>query len=81
MNKPNAFYIGSSRKTIIEPFSTDALAWQTNTIKYLGVYIPTNYGDTNSIVNENFLLILNEMKFILNIWTSGGLIYCEKLPS
>ena len=73
MNKSNAFYIGSSRKTIFRRFSTDGLTWQTNTIKYLGVYIPINQGDNISVVNENFLPIFNEMKSILNIWTSRGL--------
>ena len=72
-NKSNAFYIGSSKKTIFIPFSTDGLTWQTNTIKYLGVNIPINHGDNISFVNENFLPILNEMKSVLNIWTSRGL--------
>ena len=54
MNKSNAFYIGSSRKTIFKPFTTDGLTWQTNTIKYLGVNIPINHGDNISFVNENF---------------------------
>ena len=79
MNKSNAFYIGSSRKTIFKPFFTDGLTWQTNTIKYLGVNISVNHGDNISFVNENFLLILNEMKSILNIWTSRGLTLPGKI--
>ena len=64
LNKSNAFYIGSSRKTIFKLFSADGLTWQTNTIKYLGVNIPINHGDNISFVNENFLPILNEMRSI-----------------
>ena len=79
MNQSNTFYIGSSRKTICNPFSTDELTWQTNTIKYLSVYIPINHGDIISVVNENLLPILNEMKSILNIWTSRGLTLLEKI--
>ena len=79
MNKSNAFYIGSSRKTIFKPFSTDGLTWQTNTIKYLGVNIPIIHGDNISFVSKNFLPILNEMKSILNIWISRGLILLGKI--
>ena len=79
MKKSNAFYVGSSRKTIFKPFSTDGLTWQTNTIKYLNVDIPVNHGDNNSVVNENFLPILNEIKSILDIWTSRGLILLRKI--
>ena len=79
MNKSNAFYIGSRRKTIFKPFSTDDLTWQTNTIKYLGVNIPINHGDNISFVNENCLPILNETKSILNIWTSRGLTLLGKI--
>ena len=79
MNKSNAFYIRSSRKTIFKPFSTDGLTWQTNTIKYLGVNIPINHDDNISFFKENFLPILNEMKSILNIWTSRGLTLLGKI--
>ena len=79
MNKSNAFYIGSSRKTILKPFSTDGLTWQTNIIKYLGVNIPINHGDNISFVNENFLPFLNKMKSILDIWTSRGLTLLGKI--
>ena len=61
------------------PFSADGLSWLTNTIKYLGVYIPINHFDNNSIISEIFLLIINEMKSVLNIWSSRKLTLLGKI--
>ena len=55
------------------------MTWRTNAIKYSGVNIPINHGDNISFVNENFLPILNEMKSILNIWTSRGFTLLGKI--
>ena len=45
----------------------------------MGVYISINQGDNISVVNKNFLPILNEMKSILNIWTPRGLTLLGKI--
>ena len=52
INKSNSFYVGSSRRNVVKPFSADGLSWLTNTIKYLSVYklyIPINHFDNNSV--------------------------------
>ena len=38
-----------------------------------------NHGDSNSVINENFLPVLNEMKSILNIRTSSELPLLGKI--
>ena len=67
------------QNNIFKPFSTDGLTWQTNIIRYLGVNISINHDDNISFVNENFLPFLNEMKSILDIWTSKGLTLLRKI--
>ena len=70
INKSNAFYGGSSRENGVKPFSAAGLQWLTNTIKYLGVNIPINHFDNNSIISEIFLPIINGIISVLNIWSS-----------
>ena len=73
------FILGQVEKLFSNHFLLMGLTWQTNTIKYLGVNIPIIHGDNISFVSKNFLPILNEMKSILNIWISRGLILLGKI--
>ena len=37
MNKSNAFYVGSSKGNVSQPFSVNGLSWPQNLVKYLGL--------------------------------------------
>ena len=79
INKSNAFCVGSSRGNGVKSFSADGLSWLTNTIKYLGVHIPINHFDDNSIISKNCLPIINEMKSVLNTWSLRKLTLLGKI--
>ena len=79
IDKSTAFYIGSSRVNVMKPFSTEGLKWVTNTIRYLGVHIPVQNCDTNSVIDQNFSSINDKIKTELNIWSSRGLILLGKI--
>ena len=67
IDKSTTLYIGSSRVNVMKPFSTEGLKWVTNTIKYLGVHIPIQNCDTNSVIDQNFSSINDKIKTELNI--------------
>ena len=54
MKKSKAFYVGSSKGKVSQPFSVKGLSWSQNLVKYLGVNIPINNFDNNLLFSENF---------------------------
>ena len=61
MNKSNAFYVGSSKGNVSQPFSVNGLSWPQNLVKYLGVTTLINNFDNNLLFSENFPSIKREV--------------------
>ena len=55
------------------------LVWPTNSIKYLGINMPLMQYDDLFLSKKNFGTIIDEMKTILNIWSSGSLTLLGKI--
>ena len=49
MNKSNAFYVGFSKGSVSQPFFVYGLSWPQNLVKDLGVNIPINNFDNNTL--------------------------------
>ena len=67
MSKSNAFYVGSSKGNVSQPFSDKGLSWPQTLVKYLGVNIPITNFDNNLLFSENFPGITREVQTLLNI--------------
>ena len=79
MNKSNAFYVGSSKGNVSQPFSDKGLSWPQNLVKYLGVNIPITNFDNNLLFSENFPGITREVQALLNIYHLAVSRCLEKL--
>ena len=79
MSKSNAFYVGSSKGNVSQPFSDKGLSWPQTLVKYLGVNVPITNFDNNLLFNENFPGITREVQTLLNIWSSRGLTLMGKI--
>ena len=79
LNKSCAFYLGKSKKNKIKPYLNKGLVWPANSIKYLGINIPLMQYDNLSLFKKNFGTTMNEMKAILNIWSSRRLTLHGKI--
>ena len=77
MNKSNAFYVGSGKGTVSQPFSVNGLSWPQNLVKYLGVNIPIY--DNNLLFSENFPSIMREVQTLLNICSFCSLMLLGKI--
>ena len=60
-------------------FAGNGLSWPQNLVKYLGVNIPINDFDNNSLFRENFPSITREVQTLLNTWSSRGLTLFGKI--
>ena len=49
MSKSNAFYVGSSKGNVSQPFPDKGLSWPQTLVKYLGVNIPTTISSSVKI--------------------------------
>ena len=79
MSKSNAFYVGSSKGNVSQPFSDKGLSWAQTLVKYMGVNIPITNFDNNLLFSENFPGITREVQTLLNIWSSRGLTLLGKI--
>ena len=79
LNKSCAFYLEKSKKNKIKPYLDKGLVSPANFIKYLGSNIPLMQYDDLSLFKKNFGTTINEMKAILNIWSSRSLILLGKI--
>ena len=79
MSKSSAFYVGSSKGNVSQPFFDKGLSWPQTLVKYLGVNIPITNFDNNLLFSENFPGITREVQTLSNIWSSRGLTLLGKI--
>ena len=79
LNKSCAFYSGKSKKNKIKPYLDKGLVWPANFIKYLGTNILLMQYDDLSLYKKIFGTTIDEMKAILNIWSSRSLTLLGKI--
>ena len=73
IDKSTAFYFGSGKVNVMKAFSTEESKWVTNTIKYIGVQIPIQNCDPNSIIDQRFSSVNDKIYTEPHIlWSSRG---------
>ena len=79
LNKSCAFYLGKSKINKNKPYLDKGLVWPANSIKCLGINIPLMQYDDLSLFKKYFGTTIDEIKAILNIWSSRSLTLLGKI--
>ena len=71
-DKTKIYRMGSLRSSDAKLFTQNSVAWTSDPINILGIWVSNNYDE---IIQKNYQPVLEKIKIILNSWKSRSLTF------